>query len=88
MEDGSFVRLKNVTLGYTLPNLDNAQRLGIKLYVSAQNLVTLTDYQGFDPGASSTSAPGNASATDAEAGLDLGAYPAARVYTVGLNINF
>jgi TonB-linked SusC/RagA family outer membrane protein len=82
LQDGSYVRLKNVSLSYSIPkkltHLEN-----VKLSISAQNLVTITKYKGFDPEASST--PAN---SDADGGIDLGAYPSAKIITVGLHIGF
>ena len=80
VQDGSYLRLKNITLGYTLPR-KLTQRLNIsrlRFYVMAENLVTWTKYWGFDPeiGTSSTSL-----------GVDYGVYPQARVWTVGFNIS-
>jgi TonB-linked SusC/RagA family outer membrane protein len=77
VEDGSFVRLKNVTLGYTLPQsvLSRISSKQIRLYVTGQNLITLTHYTGFDPEVSAS-------------GVDLGIYPQARVFTGGVNIGF
>ncbi|MDR3185118.1 MAG: TonB-dependent receptor [Prevotellaceae bacterium] len=79
LEDGDYLRLKNVTLGYTLPKawlrgagMNNA---GIRLYVGAENLFTFTKYTGFDPEV------GNH-------GVDGGVYPVARTFIVGLNVNF
>ena len=80
VQDGSYLRLKNISLGYTLPrNLTqkvNIERL--RLYVRAENLFTWTKYWGFDPeiGTSSTSM-----------GVDYGVYPQARIFTVGFNIS-
>ena len=86
--DGSFVRLKNLALGYTLPS-SVAQRLSMtkfRVYVSAQNVLTLTKYKGYDPEVNYNSD----SATDSNRnqGLDYGSYPNAKSYTVGLNIGF
>lgn len=80
VQDGSYLRLKNITLGYTLPH-HLTQKLNIsrfRVYVRAENLVTWTKYWGFDPeiGTSSTSL-----------GVDYGVYPQARTYTVGFNIS-
>jgi TonB-linked SusC/RagA family outer membrane protein len=77
VEDGSFVRLKNVTFGYTLPQslLSRLSSKQIRLYVTGQNLLTLTHYTGFDPEVSAS-------------GVDLGIYPQARVFTGGVNIGF
>ncbi|MGC1242833.1 MAG: TonB-dependent receptor [Chryseosolibacter sp.] len=86
--DGSFIRLKNLALGYTLP-ASVTERLRInkfRLYVSAQNILTFTDYEGYDPEVNYRSE----SATDSNRnlGLDYGSYPNAKSYTVGLNIGF
>jgi TonB-linked SusC/RagA family outer membrane protein len=81
-EDGSYLRLRNVTLGYRLP----AAGLGIgwlrtaRVYVSAQNLLTLTGYSGYDPEVSSTGG------SDLRKGIDVGAYPSAKTYLVGVQI--
>jgi TonB-linked SusC/RagA family outer membrane protein len=77
VEDGSFIRLKNVTFGYTLPQsvLSRISAKQIRLYVTGQNLLTLTHYTGFDPEVSAS-------------GVDLGIYPQARVFTGGVNIGF
>jgi TonB-linked SusC/RagA family outer membrane protein len=77
VEDGSFIRLKNVTFGYTLPQslLSRISSKQIRLYVTGQNLLTLTHYTGFDPEVSAS-------------GVDLGIYPQARVFTGGVNIGF
>ena len=82
VEDGSFIRLQNVQLGYTLSQ-DVVERLGIRklrLYVSANNVFTLTEYRGYDPSASSGSPIG--------AGIDQGFYPVPRTYLLGLNFKF
>ncbi|QEH44194.1 TonB-dependent receptor [Chitinophaga sp. XS-30] len=83
IEDGSYLRLKTVALGYTLPaNL--TKRAGIKslrVYSSAQNLITWTNYTGIDPEVSvrhSALTPG----------FDWSAYPKARTITVGLDVSF
>lgn len=78
VEDGSYLRIKNVTLGYTIPS-SLTSRLALtkaRFYVSAQNLVTFTNYTGNDPEL------GNAS------GIDLSVYPQAKTYSVGANLSF
>ena len=77
VENGSFVRLKNVTFGYTLPKelLGRVSAKQIRVYVTGQNLITLTHYTGFDPEVSAS-------------GVDLGIYPQSRVFTGGVNIGF
>jgi len=82
VEDGSFLRLRNIQLGYSLPE-SLIERLGItklRVYVAANNLITLTRYTGFDPDF--------ASPDPLSAGIDNGFYPAAKSYMVGLNLNF
>ncbi|WP_052346330.1 SusC/RagA family TonB-linked outer membrane protein [Hymenobacter swuensis] len=84
IEDGSYVRLKNLTLGYTLPAslINKARFSGLRVYVSGQNLLTWTDYSGYDPEVSAD--PFSATSS----GRDFGVYPQARTYTVGLNASF
>ncbi|MCF2487536.1 TonB-dependent receptor [Dyadobacter sp. CY347] len=84
VEDASYVRLKNITLGYNLPGtvLKKIGLANARLYVSASNLWTLTDYSGYDP-------EGNAyGGTTNIVGVDFGGYPQAKTYTVGLNFGF
>jgi len=84
LEDGSYVRLQVVTLGYSLPrNLIGKIGLkGLKVYVSGKNLLTFTSYTGFDPEV------GRFGSSNIRQGYDLGGYPAARTYLVGLNLEF
>ena len=79
--DGSYLRLKNISLGYTLPrNLTRQISIErLRFFVMAENLVTWTRYWGFDPEISS----GGKSL-----GIDKGVYPQARIWTVGLNLTF
>ena len=75
MEDASYLRLKNVTLSYTLPvRIGTTQNSRLRLFVSGQNLLTFTGYKGYDP--------------EVASGIDAGAYPTARTYTVGVNISY
>ena len=79
--DGSYLRLKNISLGYTLPR-SLTQQISIerlRFFVMAENLVTWTKYWGFDPEISS----GGKSL-----GIDKGVYPQARTWTIGLNLTF
>ncbi|MEM6376920.1 MAG: SusC/RagA family TonB-linked outer membrane protein, partial [Bacteroidota bacterium] len=82
LEDGSFLRLRNVIFGYSLPQaLMKKINVGkIRVYVSAQNPITWTNYTGFDPEVSSSN-PFNA-------GLDQGKYPISAVYRTGLSVVF
>ncbi len=86
--DGSFIRLKNVALGYNLPTstLERLRINKLRIYVSAQNILTITDYEGYDPEVNYQS--NNARDGNRNIGLDYGSYPNAKSYTVGLNIGF
>jgi TonB-linked SusC/RagA family outer membrane protein len=83
IEDGSFLRLKTVSLGYNLPAqlMKRARIKGIRVYAAAQNLVTWTNYSGVDPEVSVR----NSALTP---GFDWSAYPKARTVTLGLNVTF
>jgi hypothetical protein len=84
IEDGSYLRVQNVTLGYTMPSSLTGQNIlqRARIYVSAQNLLTLTDYSGFDPEVSSDGQ------SNFNRGDDYDSYPRSRVFTIGLNLNF
>ena len=81
VEDGSFVRLQNVQLGYTFSS-DNDDRAidKFRVYVSASNLFTLTEYRGYDPTAGTGAPIGG--------GIDQGIYPSASMFLLGINVNF
>ena len=87
--DGSYARLKNLTIGYNISSekLRKVNISKIRIYASAQNILTFTKYPGYDPEVNYNSAD---SGTDANRnlGLDYGSYPNAKSYTVGLNIRF
>lgn len=83
VENGSFVRLSNLSLGYTFPSLKGFAN-SLKLYVSAQNVFTITDYKGYDPEVSSV----GVSTSDVTASFDSGALPNPRTITFGINIDF
>ncbi|KEO74504.1 SusC/RagA family TonB-linked outer membrane protein [Anditalea andensis] len=88
MEDGSFMRLKNLSLGYTLPQT-LTQRIGVRqarIYGMAQNLITWTNYTGWDPELNSS--PGTSTGANIARNYDFLTFPQARTYTVGLNIGF
>lgn len=84
VEDGSFLRLKNLTLGYTIPHkwTKKAYISKLRVYASAQNLFCITGYSGYDPEVSS------AASNPMTPGLDWGAYPKSKVFTFGLDIQF
>lgn len=86
VEDGSFLRIKNITLGYTFPKalLNKAKIENLRVYVNIQNLYTFTKYTGYDPevGVSTQDSSG------LTYGLDNGRYPSPAMYSFGLNITF
>lgn len=89
LEDGSFIRLKNIVLGYTLPtNISNKAGLSrLRIYAAAQNLLTITDYSGFDPEVSTFNGASNGNTTaNAAVGTDFLTYPQARTITMGINL--
>ena len=90
IEDGSYLRLNTMTLGYTLPtSSDFAKKLGIsalRVYGTVYNLLTLTKYSGLDPEVSVNERHNNA--TYPTPGLDWGAYPRARSFVLGVNVSF
>ena len=82
VEDASFLRLQNVQVGYTFGEKMNTS-LGIdkfRVYLSGNNLFTITDYFGYDPSANSGAPLGG--------GIDNGFYPVAASYLLGINLNF
>jgi TonB-linked SusC/RagA family outer membrane protein len=84
LEDGSYLRLSNLTLGYTLPSRWVASR-GLRetrVYVTGSNLYTWTRYSGYNPDVSSMGV-GNVNR-----GVDVGAYPLARTVTIGFNVGY
>jgi TonB-dependent starch-binding outer membrane protein SusC len=90
VEDGSYLRVKNVTLGYSLPQtLIGKQKVirGIRASVGAQNLFTITGYSGFDPEVGAYVGR-DASNFNQAIGLDYGRYPLTPIYTFSLNVNF
>jgi len=84
LEDGSYLRLRTVTLTYSLPArlIRQARADGARIFVTGTNLFTITDYTGFDPDVSAQSV-GNTNR-----GIDIGAYPLARGVTFGVNVNY
>lgn len=82
VEDGSYLRLQNVTLGYTLPAslLERWRLERFRVFASANNLFTITGYEGLDPAVGG--------GADTTFGIDVGNYPVTRGYTFGLNLSF
>ncbi len=84
VEDASYIKLSNITFGYTLEKNAFLRRLGVtkaRLYFTGNNLCTFTKYTGFDPEVSTMRSP-------LTPGVDFGAYPLSRTFLFGLNVTF
>lgn len=83
LEDGSYLRLKTLQIGYTLPRkiLDKCRLSKLRIYFAMQNLFTWTAYSGYDPEVSIYNSP-------LTPGFDYLSYPRSKTYTIGLNISF
>jgi TonB-dependent starch-binding outer membrane protein SusC len=88
VEDGSYFRIKNLTLGYSLPSIASVEKVGVsrlRIYVTMQNLLTITNYKsGYDPEIGNR----NVGTNDITQGIDYGQFPQARSMVVGLQIGF
>lgn len=84
VEDGSYIRIKNIALGYTLPNrlVQKAKIENVRVYFNVQNLYTFTNYSGYDPEV------GAYNQNVLLRGVDYARYPSQRIYTFGINLNF
>ncbi|WP_194766862.1 SusC/RagA family TonB-linked outer membrane protein [Tamlana sp. I1] len=84
LEDGSYIRIQNVTLGYSLPLdiLSKFKMSRFRIYGTAQNLVTFTNYSGYDPEI------GAFNQSPLLAGIDNGRYPSPRTFSIGVNVEF
>jgi hypothetical protein len=89
IRNGSYFRIKNVQLGFSLPS-DLTQRIGVekvRLYLAGQNLLTFSKYEGFDPEVGRGREQQNSSGI-LDIGIDRGLYPVARSYMIGVNFTF
>ena len=86
MEDGSYLRLQNVSLGYTLPRmvLEKLKISKLRVYVTGNNIHTWTDYTGYNPEVNLRGGSGN----QLKPGVDYGQYPLATTYSLGVNVSF
>jgi len=82
VEDGSFVKVKNIQLGYNVPLKETSVLSSLRIYAMAKNAFTFTDYTGYDPEISNGGGP------VLDTGVDRGTYPAPREISLGLNIKF
>lgn len=90
IEDGDYLRMQNITLGYDFKHLWKSSPLQrMRLYVTVQNLFTITGYKGMDPevGFGGTDRYGQ-NATSWVTGIDMGSYPSARTWMIGANLTF
>ena len=79
VEDASYLRLRSVTLSYNFPELNVDFIKDLSIYVSGQNLFTITDYSGFNPDVSTNGG--------SNIRIDYNSYPLSRIYTIGLNLS-
>ena len=82
IEDGSYIRLRNIRIDYALPLGDTKFIKSANIYLSGNNIITITDYKGYDPEVNAFS--GNS----LQQGVDNGAYPGSKTVTLGLTVNF
>ncbi|MEM6840843.1 MAG: TonB-dependent receptor [Bacteroidota bacterium] len=78
IEDASFIRLRNFRFAYSFPGLENRKISGLTIYLAGQNLLTITDYRGYNPDVNSFG--------DSNTVIDYTAYPLARTYSIGIDI--
>lgn len=92
MYDGTYIRLRTITLGYNFPSslLSRLKLSKARIYVSGQNLLTFTDYEGWDPEVNSDTYSVNANGTpnNTNQGIDFYSAPQAKTFTVGINVGF
>ena len=81
LEDGSFIKLKTTSLSYSFPSVKSSHIQGIRVYLTAQNLLTWTNYRGFDPEVSYRGA------STLTAGEDFGGYPQSRTFMFGVKLD-
>ncbi len=86
IEDGSYIRLKNIALGYTLPKkvISKWGVTNLRVYMNIQNLLTITGYSGYDPEIGASTADINGYSY----GVDNGRYPSPITYSLGLTLSF
>jgi hypothetical protein len=84
VEDGSYLRINNLTMGYTLPRQlsDRAKISGLRFFGTVNNLATITGYSGYDPDVTARRSD------PLTPGVDFAAYPRSRTWVVGLNLSF
>jgi len=86
IEKGDFIRLSNINLGYTFNDLGLSNAMYVKIYASGQNVFLITEYSGYDPELSSRK--GNQGIEDVAPGINIGAYPNPRTFSLGVKLGF
>jgi hypothetical protein len=89
IEDGSYLRLKTVTIGYTVPKVvtDKLKISRLRVYITGENLLTFTKYSGYDPEIGSNGI-GTGGGNNLARGIDNGYYPQAKTYLAGIQLSF
>ncbi|MBW8770713.1 MAG: SusC/RagA family TonB-linked outer membrane protein, partial [Gemmatimonadetes bacterium] len=89
VEDGSYVRMRNIQLGYNVPSTLSRWLSATRVYVQAENLFTITGYNGLDPSLPKADVSGAAGdIRDQYMGVDRGSYPSSRTFSIGLTASF
>jgi hypothetical protein len=90
IKDGSYMRVKTLQLGYNIPikNIGGSFISKARVYIKANNLFTLTNYMGLDPDVNTTGNDSQDIGTRLETGIDRTAYPNAKIYSLGIQLNF
>jgi hypothetical protein len=84
VEDGTYLRLSQLTLGYNLPSTKTYERF--RVYIQGNNILTMSKYTGLDPMVSTPDA--NGSGGDLRTGVDVGQYPVVKSFMLGVNVTF
>jgi hypothetical protein len=84
VEDGSFIRINNITIGYTFPQkwVKKVRASSFRIYVTGNNIATIAGYSGYDPDVNARRA------SALTPGVDYSAYPRGRTFLAGLNLSF
>jgi hypothetical protein len=88
IEDGSYLRLKSASISYALPGsiANKIKMSGLSVYITGQNLFTITNYKGFDPEVNAFNT--NTGENSTVLGVDYGTYPQSRAFILGVNVRF
>lgn len=90
IEEGSYLRCKNITLGYNIPFKNSSIFKKVRIYTTVENLFTVTNYSGFDPEVDTKAYESNNGGQTANlgSGMDFNSYPSMRTYSAGINLQF